>query len=349
MEERNNVVGLNVKNVYSDIVIFLEEEYDNEKTRKAYAKDIEIFFGYMRGKQINELTPEDIQFEYSDVLKYRSYLKNKITNGKKASASTVNRRISTMRALYKFFKKNKYDVDPIIFEVKQVKSRNPKSWGEITLKEAQKMVEAAKELPNGEEKSLCLELLYKTSIRVDFICNLKWNDFKWNAREDVWLIDIISKKDTEECKPISKEMYEKLSALKSKDADYTDKVFSIGVRTIQRAFDTLCEKLDLDKQGRSLTVHSFKSTLVNWEIDENDDVIAANKQAGHSNMDTTFKHYVKRKENYSEYAGIAIEKDVKKDEFEDFSKDELLAAVDGMNSKIKLKLIKELQKNRGND
>lgn len=325
------IYTINNKTVKSDIELFLKEECQSINTRKSYMTDIKQFFKTMRNKSIDELNEYDLKVEYADVLKYRSIIKEKYN-----SNSTVNRKINSVGSLYKFLKRIKYDVDLSAFKVKHLKETQSKTIGNLKPYESEMIIEESKTLPNGEEKSLCLELLYKTSIRVDAITKLTWNDFV-ETDDDIVIVNVYDKGEKEDNKPITKEFYNRLLQLKS-DSDY---VFSFKKITVQRAFDTVIDKLGFDKE-RNLSVHSLKKSLINWIIDETGDITQGAKQGNHKSINTTYKYYYDKKKDYTNMPGILIEKNNDIEELNELSKDELIELINSCTLRTKNEIISKL-------
>jgi integrase len=330
----NRVVGLNIRNVYNSIITFLDEELRTDNTRRAYKNDIEYFFLYMCKdiNGINELTEGHLKFEYEDVLRYRGHLKRKY-NGK---ATTINRKITSLKKLYKYLSKVKYNVDLLAFELEELPELNSEKINVIPPEIAIKMVDLAKGLPKeGMEKSLIIETLFYSSIRIDATLNLKWSDFR-RVDHDKWLITTIDKQK-EHRKPISDRLYQKLLENKKDDTN----VFTIkDPKTINTAISELSGKMGIKEK---YTCHSFKKSLINWELKENGDVRIAAKQGNH-HVETMMEYYEEEFQDWDRYPSIAYEQEVDLSKLESLNGEELIGLIKKCSRKVQLELLSNLNR-----
>lgn len=344
---KNNVEVLNVKSVFEDIKMFLEEEVSNDNTRKAYKKDIEDFFWSERKRDLYQLTKDDLKFEYTDILKYRQKVKKHYTKEVDGETivnhNTVNRKISSMASLYKFFLKMGYDVNANAFNLKGLNGEKTENkTGFMTVEEGFQVVEKAKELPNGEEKSLCLEVLFKSSIRVNDVCDMKWKDIKKHKEQDLYLVKVIGKGGKPDTKPLSNDMYDKLCSLKTENTLQKDKVFSFTKLTAQRAFNEAVEAMGIDRKERKLSIHALKKILGNNELKKGNVVMAA-RQGNHT-LSVMQRHYMEMNEDYTCYPGIVIEKEDRGLDWDQFDKEQLIAALKVAGYESQLDVYGKLQK-----
>lgn len=344
---KNNVEVLKINTVFDDITTFLEEDISNENSRKAYKKDIEDFFWITRKRKLHELKEEDLTYSYNDVLKYRRDIKKKYTKSidgeDVVNHNTVNRKISTLASLYKYLLKNNYDVNANAFNLKTLNGKKTlRKTGFMTIEEAEQVIEKAKELPNGEEKSLCLELLYKTSIRVNDICDLKWKNIKKHADQDLYVINIIGKSDKEDTKAITNEFYNRLAQLKDEKTMQKDNVFSFLKLTAQRAFNEVVDLLEMNRSERKLSIHSMKKVLINNELKKGN-VLGAARQGNHG-LEVMHRHYFEMSEDYTNSPGIVIEREDRGLDWENFSREELIAALKETGYETQLSVYGKLQK-----
>lgn len=310
-----NVTELYVDTVTNDIDTFLKEEITNEHTRRGYEFDIKYFFQYMRDKSLNELTTADLWFEYKDILRYRSHLKNKYTK-----SATIERKIASVSKLYRYFAKNNYKINPHAFELGREDADDTNGADPLSVPEAIEMAEMAKELRNGEEKSLIIELAYMTSFRISAILDLTWDKFNY-AGNDLWEIRINHKRKKDK-KPIFDETYQRLKALKKSD---TDKVFSVSYTTIYETIKMLAKKMGIEDE-RKITPHSLKKTMINWTLDQLKDVLLAAKQGNHT-LDVMQRHYADKRTDYSKYPIVMMRNGNDISPLEELDKEELIRLI----------------------
>ncbi|WP_170163392.1 tyrosine-type recombinase/integrase [Brevibacillus gelatini] len=310
-----NVAELHVNNVYNDIQTFFSEELKTDNTRRAYRTDIEYFFQYMRNKHLNQLHLTDLWFEYKDVLRYRNHLRNKL--GKKSS---VNRKISSLRKLYKYLAKNNYNVNAHAFEVDDLDTDDTDSSGVLSVHEVETMIQLVKELPNGEEKSIFIDLAYSTSIRVSALLSLKWKQIKFikNGQWEIRLKD----KGKENVKGIPDELYQMLLMLKR---DNDERVFTMSYTTVYDTIKELCAKMGIPEH-RNITPHSLKKVLIDWTVETTKDVKLAAWQGNHS-LDVMYKHYLSKNVDYENTPAFMVRKKNDLSPIEVLSREELIELI----------------------
>ncbi|MFC8688176.1 tyrosine-type recombinase/integrase [Brevibacillus porteri] len=323
----NNVVGFHNKSVHSTITSFLEYKGDRSiNTQKAYEKDIKLFFMYARGKELPLLEESDLNFSPEDVIKYRNHLrrlKKKSSDEAKYKNKSINRMIDSLRSLYDFLERCKYDVDKSAFALDDLPENDSEEIGYLTLEELEQMVELAKTLPNGLQKSLLIELGWKTSIRMDALLSITWKDFK-KVKDDIWLVRAVDKGNEVREMPITDEFYNRILILKG-DASLTDRVFQMGSTTVFETVETL-KKLIGITEDRRVSFHSVRKFLIDLMV-EYGDLKAAMAQSGHKNIQTLWNHYAKKQKDYEAMAGIMIERRYNEAALEEVSKEELLAII----------------------
>jgi len=179
-------------------------------TASAYAKDLDVFTGYLNDeyecKSITEATHVMI----------RSWIVAELESGVKISS--VKRRISTLRSFFKFAQsRGMVAVNPML------KIVSPKS--EKLLPNYVKESEMNHLLENVEFKDsfygirdkLILEVLYQTGMRVSELIGMDEGSIDFLKRE----LKVLGKRNKERIIPISKELSEKLSAyLEEKKANF---------------------------------------------------------------------------------------------------------------------------------
>jgi integrase len=312
-------------------------------TAAEYERDIKKFFRLMFNKDLSEITIPDLFVMRKDVEEYQTFLVN---HGHKSS--TINRNIATMRALYKFFEENsmKYrfkDGDETVYikasawNVEQVEMNDSESIGMYVHEEVVQMIELAKELPNGEAKSLAIEFASVTSFRIDAVVNIKFSDFRKEG--DTWVVKAIDKKKVHE-KSIRTDLYERLLKLKTPE---DNRVFHMTSKTLERAVSALNEKLGLD-DDRNLSFHSLKK----YGIGEvymitGGDRLATAAQGNHSSFETAEKYYLLFSKNYATMPSLLIGQEINTAPLEELSKEELLVLIKFSSRSIQYELTSKIK------
>ncbi|MCY9738199.1 tyrosine-type recombinase/integrase [Paenibacillus alvei] len=349
---QQNVVTMKTSSVFQDITTFLKKHNigngDKYKgTAEEYHRDIIQFFKLMLGKELHELEVKDLDIRKKDVERYQTFLSD---NGYKSSY--INRKIGSVRSLYKFFQENRYRykddnnewvyIKADDFNVKKVDKKDLESSGLLSHDEMRQYINEARSLPNGEEKSLCLELASVTSFRLDAVVNLKYTDFR--NENGVWVVKTIDKSKENE-KSIRHDLYERLLNIKKDD----DKLFHMSTRTMERTFETITKKLGLDPD-RNLSFHSVKKYGIGevWHISGGDFLKTA-EQGNHSSFETNQKYYLLFGKDYSTMPSLLIGQDIDMSPLQDLSKEQLLELIEaggrGLQFKM-LNLLKEMSANK---
>ena len=237
MTNTAKVTNININNIYNDIRLFLQSAKDKSKnTAKSYETDIKQFFSYARNKDMNTLATEDLNVKHKEVIAYRLYLKDTgLAN------ATINRKIASLKSLYKFLNANDYPVNPNAFSLDNLSTHESSSYGILAWEEIEQMIKLVREQHKGLEKSLLIEMAVKTSIRKDALLNIKWDDIKETPGKDIYEITTTDK-GQKHSKSICKEFYDRLITIKK-----NDRVFTLSKTTIKDMMQKLCQDMNIDK------------------------------------------------------------------------------------------------------
>ncbi|PHA03010.1 hypothetical protein COE51_01315 [Bacillus pseudomycoides] len=318
MLAKGNVVSLNSHTVYKDIMSYLKGVGDHkEKTRVAYETDIRQFFKVMVNKEIEFLEESDLKFKQNDILSYRHELKQ---SG--LAASTINRKITSIKQLYENLEANEYNVSSIIFNIKRLK-HVPNSYGTLSKEEAELMAETVfdteKEKPLS--KHLMVMLAIRTSFREDELLRLKWSDFEYY--EGVYKVRTVGKMNKENITAISTEFYEKLRGIEKERAEYRedwlkyngrdeDVIFYLTENHVKGMMNRLREKLNISKE-RNIVFHSFRNVAMNYEYERTSDIVKVQNHSKHKSLDTLRNHYMKKEIDYTDTPGVAMDRELEWD------------------------------------
>ncbi len=153
--------------VVKDFLTYLEiEKKTSKNTVEAYYRDIKAFADFLGMRGISDLD----QAGETDVASYMLELKN---SGK--SRATANRKLSSIRAYYKFLiKKGLIEENPAE-EIKAPKIER-KELEYLSIEEVEKLLTMPDNSIKGVRDRAMLEVLYATGIRVSEIIELKLKD-----------------------------------------------------------------------------------------------------------------------------------------------------------------------------
>lgn len=325
------VTRINTRSVHNDIETFLRDKaLNSENTAKAYAADIRDFFLYMCGKEIGQLTVDELHFEHGDILDYRVYLMEE----KEYGVTSVNRKMTSVKQVmehlsryerYSFLRVETFTVDKLKGE--------GESYGDFTFDEVMEMVERVKKQDKGMEKSLLIDFAARTSFRLESILEITWKAFE--VKEDKVLVTVVGKGKKKDEKPIPLSLYDNLLSLVRPGSD---KVFTLTKKTAQKAVRTLVKEMNLDER-RNLVFHSLKKVAPNWIMDTTGDIKKAAIQGAHSSIETTYKHYLNRNVNYDDMAGLNMGKEIDLSVLDGMSTEELMMIIRQSNISTKNDLV----------
>lgn len=350
---KQNVQLLNVKSVNNSIQLFLDQKGERSvNTMNAYRNDIETFFRTMLGKELSQLTVNDLSFNKEDILNYRKHLKNltKEDGTPKYKNSSINRFIASIESMFIELDASGYEdyVHLNAFSrIDKLPENDTKNAGELTDEEFELFEQTALQLENGRMKSLMIGLAGRTSIRLSAILKLKWSDIKRIDHGDhkgLWLVNAIDKGNKKDSKPIMDSFYQRLLEIK---VEGVDRIFTFSDTTVNNMINRICKLLNID-DDRNITFHSLKGLGINIVTDSGGSMEDARRQGNHSNIATTSARYLRRTKDYSKYAGVIIDSKLDTSALDTLDKDQLLALIKGTNKNIQRQIMNGYKEGKHN-
>lgn len=255
---------------------------DSPHTLRAYRKDLEEFFKFVR------VEPEKV-----DPLQIRGFLSEEILKGK--SKTTVARKLSTLRSFFSYLYSEgmiKFNPARVVLSVKTVKAL-PKF---LTVDDAFRVVEAPSEDRFTVQRDRAiLEILYGSGIRVSELCGLNLDDI--DLKEG--LIKVRGKGNKERIVPLGQKAKEALKKYlatrqilrikKKLLADETPLFINnrgrrISTRQVRRIVDRYAKTAGvLERIGPHTLRHTFASHL----LMEGADLRVIQELLGHACLSTT--------------------------------------------------------------
>lgn len=310
----NNLRIIRKDNVADVITTFLNRhKHDSKDTAKCYKTDIVQFFQIMTGKELSILTEDDLHFKLADLEEYQLTLAE--TN---YSNTSVNRKINSIRSLFRYLKANGFKIDLSGFEAVKALDDDTEHYGTFNLDEIGKMVDFALTEEKGEDKALLIQVAFLTSFRQKELLTLTWD--KIQKIDGVWVVSVKAKGNKWCHMPIPDDLYDNLCALRDSNGDkyniidsngniYIDnKVFHLQTKTVVSMMQRYIKKLNLDPENnRKLCFHSIKKAGIREVyIITNGDILAVAQQGHHSSFATTLKYYLELQRDYSKMANLKI-------------------------------------------
>lgn len=346
-----NVQRIGVESAFTDIEAFLNE-YENEKTKKEYKRDIEEFFLYMHGKTLSVLTNDDIiktktgaLITKSHAIEYRKHLINK-AKAKNSDPDytgyrgTVNRKMAGVRNLYKYLQTVGYEVNFLIFAVKAL-DYNPDSYDVLSKEQVEELANHVLNYKNGQELNALIYTATVTSFRIETLVKLDWRkNIKKPQDTRFYTITVIGKRNQKHSMPAEQWLVDKLHQCRN-----GDKVFpNLSTDNVHDAITRAAKELGFE--GR-ITTHSLRKVAPTYEMKTTGNVDLGMKQTGHKDVQTFIEHYVDPTRHFEELAGIKMYREVKEEAFDLVSKEELLQLLKESNKSAYDQLALKIQEMAG--
>lgn len=272
----------------TELVDFFLSYLQNEKrlsqhTVLAYKIDILQFEVFLKSSNI---LSEIANAQYADI---RAWVVQLSEN--KIDSRSINRKIASLRAFYKFLQiKKKIEVNPATL-VKTLKTakRLPVYVEEKPMENLFHDIEFSEDFQGVRDK-LLLEMLYGTGIRLSELINIKTKDVDIFGRK----ITVLGKRNKYRIIPLHQtllDLVSKYSELKktvfNSDEDFlllTDKYEQLYRVFVQRKVKEYLEKVTtISKKSPHVLRHSFATHLLNRGADLN----AIKELLGHANLAAT--------------------------------------------------------------
>lgn len=299
---------------------FINEIYSNqysEKTILNYAYDMDLFFKFLLQNNPalhnneDELTLEVMnQITIDDFREYKSYIGTYIDskgNEKRSEGSSINRRLSSMRSLYKFLQVQGYIEKNPMPGVTNVRTKHK----DITYLESEEItnmlneVEAIENRMTKHQKTFQEKLklrdytilitLVSTGLRVselvgididkiDFNNNAMYVHRKGNKEQFVYFSDDV--KD-------SIQSYMELDRKPVKDDEKALFLSNRGTRITVRSVERIVEKYTRNPEVtiKHITPHKLRSTFGTNLYQETGDIYLTSAALNHKSVSTTAAHY----------------------------------------------------------
>lgn len=296
--ENHNIVEFKPRNGYEDILFFLNG-LESENTYTRYKAAIERFIRRRYDIPLQHVHPEHFNsLSYTDTKKYRDWLRKK-----DYAASTINNEMAVlfnlMKELNKIERNGKYvyniKVDQL--RTKSLRIKEVNSAGYITWEETDEWIEYLKALPKRSHpmrKSTYIHISRITGLRKDAMVNLVYRDLRKSG--NIWQIKSVLKGKTTKIS-IKEEDAQMMFELWENKGDKDEKIFKMSGKTIDRLIEHLKEKFDIAPE-RNVTVHSLRGLSIYEVYLATNDILASQRHANHSNLETTF-NYVKGRNDES--------------------------------------------------
>ncbi len=252
-----------------------EKRY-SDHTILAYSSDLKSYHNYLRSHNFSLVT---IDFQIiRNWIRFLSQNKN--------SFRSINRKISTLKSLYKFLFKNKITSSNPMDKIFFIKNKNkiPIFLTSETMKNLFEKIDFGKDF-NGIRDSLILDFFYSTGIRLSELINLK----DANIYLEESYIKVLGKRNKERLIPFSDLMKEKIInyfKIKDSKSDYfflnqDKKLYPKFVyRLVKRYFAEI-------SSITNISPHKLRHTFATHMLNNGAEINAIKEILGHSNLSST--------------------------------------------------------------
>jgi integrase/recombinase XerC len=281
-------------NIIQDFQIYLEVERNvSAHTRVAYIADIQEFARFLHNNNFIKSQDEIINAEPENIREYLSYLYRQ-----KVKKVTVNRKVSSLRAFYKYvLRTGKIKNNPAeMIQTLKTEKYMP------TFLSVDEMFELLKERDESSVLSLrnraILEIFYSSGLRLSELAGLDLIDLDFNQK----LVKVRGKGRKERIVPVGgpalkavQEYLEKIGEIrKDTNGDILKKPLflnargeRITTRSIARIVNEITSKSGI---GRKISPHALRHSFATHLLNAGADLRSIQELLGHESLSTTQKY-----------------------------------------------------------
>jgi integrase/recombinase XerC len=281
-------------NIIQDFQIYLKVERNvSAHTRIAYIADIQEFTRFLHNNNFIKSQDEIINVEPENIREYLSYLYRQ-----KVKKVTVNRKVSSLRAFYKYvLRTGKIKNNPAeMIQTLKTEKYMP------TFLSVDEMFELLKERDESSVLSLrnraILEIFYSSGLRLSELAGLDLIDLDFNQK----LVKVRGKGRKERIVPVGgpalkavQEYLEKIGEIrKDTNGDILKKPLflnargeRITTRSIARIVNEITSKSGI---GRKISPHALRHSFATHLLNAGADLRSIQELLGHESLSTTQKY-----------------------------------------------------------
>jgi integrase/recombinase XerC len=282
-----------MNNLIRDFQTYLQVERNvSDHTRLAYISDVEEFAGFLQKNEFIKDADSLPHVEAETVRVYLGYLFRK-----KVKKVTVNRKISSLRAFYKYLiRAGKAKINPAGL----IQSAKTEKYIPIFLSvdEMFDLLKVKSDTIPGLRNQAMLELFYSCGLRLSELAGLDVNDLDFNQA----LVKVRGKGKKERIVPVGGPALNAVREYLKKTADVRKKINNdvwknplflnlrgkrITVRSIARIVDEVTKKSGI---GRKISPHALRHSFATHLLNAGADLRAIQELLGHESLSTTQKY-----------------------------------------------------------
>ena len=269
--------------IYQFLDYITYEKRFSPHTCNAYQRDLNQYVDFLLSvkKELQNATHQDV----------RLWIVEELEEGK--SARTINRKISTLKAFYKFLVRNKFTLIDPTTKIILPKQRKPLPIfvSETEMNNLFEQIIFPQTFEGIRDKTM-IELFYATGIRLSELSNIKKEDIDFYYQT----IKIIGKRKKERLVPFSP----KLSAVLKEYIKIYEKKFGIIKQNTflfvtkkgkaiyaKLIYRTIRKYLDMVSTVEKRSPHVLRHTFATHLLDNEADLVAIKEILGHSSLAAT--------------------------------------------------------------
>lgn len=281
-----SILVFSITDMLFSFLNYLEHERRaSHHTILAYQKDLEQFVNFcQRSFDRSEIG----QAGHAEIRAWRIDLVEQ-----HLSATTVNRKMATLRSFYKFLlKNNKIETDPT-YKLQPLKT--PKRLPEFIQEDAILKILDEAVYPqdfDGQRDRMVIEFLYLTGVRLSELIHLKWKDIDLHSE----VVKVLGKRKKERIIPLTSSLkkniicYKKVFEETFLNVDHDD-YFIVTIEREQaypmKIYRIVRNYLDLFAQTSKRSPHLLRHTFATHLLNKGADLNAVKDLLGHSSLAAT--------------------------------------------------------------
>ncbi|MHB8139108.1 MAG: tyrosine recombinase XerC [Smithellaceae bacterium] len=284
-----------MKDLIADFRTFLEVQRNvSEHTRRAYLTDIEEFSSFLLSQENTSSHKTILDVQAENIRSYMAYLYSR-----KLKKVSINRKVSSLRALYKYLLRT-----GIIKNNPAQGVQTPKMEKYmpifLSVDEAFELLDASKDdnTASGLRNLAMLELFYSSGLRLAELAGLDTEDVNFNAA----LVKLRGKGKKERIVPVGAQALEAVRRYLSATEDLRQEnsmdplcgaLFlnshgkRITTRSIARIVDAATVKSGI---GRKISPHALRHSFATHLLSAGADLRSIQEMLGHESLSTTQKY-----------------------------------------------------------
>lgn len=251
----------------------------SDKTITSYKIDIEEFFSYL-DKECLDL----LNVKYNDIHMFLKHL-----NDKKNSNTTISRKISALRGLYKYLLKQEL-IHQNPFSLVILPKKEKKLPRFFYYNELQMLFDVPDlNNPLGQRDRLILEMLYATGVRVSELVNIELKDI---SNKEIKVLGKGNKERIVRYGSYAEEIlnlylnngYKKLNVRNTNKVFINNKGNPLTTRGVKYILDNIIKKTSIDKK---ISPHMLRHTFATHLLNEGCDITSVSELLGHASLSAT--------------------------------------------------------------